>query len=104
MPLSLPAADLAEVIADIGAAPVVRWLRALMNWAGTGRAVADFARVLPADRAEVSALLGFDNSPRNERRLLVDIAVRWAVVLELQRLLPLTTTGSPASENSLPRP
>ena len=66
--------------------------------------MADFARVLPADRAELSALLGFDNLPRNERRLLVDIAVRWAVVLELQRPLPLTTTGSPASENSLPRP
>ena len=86
VPLSLPAADLAEVTADIAAAPVVRWLRALMNWAGTGRAVAEFARVLPADRAEVSALLGFDDAPRNERGLLVDIAVRWAVEANLLRL------------------
>ena len=48
--------------------------------------MAGFARVLPADRAEVSALLGFDNSPRNEHRLLVDIAVRWAVEANLLRL------------------
>jgi hypothetical protein len=86
VPLILPAADLAEVTADISAAPVVRWLRTLMDWARTGRAVADFARVPPADRAEVSALLGFDDAPKNERGLLVDIAVRWAVEANLLRL------------------
>jgi hypothetical protein len=56
-----------------------------MNWAGTGRAVAEFARIPPADRAEVSALLGFDDAPKNERGL-VDIAVRWAVEANLLRL------------------
>ena len=86
VPLILPAADLAEVTADIANAPVVRWLRALTSWAGTGRAVADFARVLPADKAELSALLGFDDAPRKERGLLVDIAVRWAVEANLLRL------------------
>jgi Plasmid pRiA4b ORF-3-like protein len=86
VPLSLPAADLAVVIADIADAPVVRWLRALTSWAGTGRGVAEFARVRPADMAGLSALLGFDDAPRNERRLLVDIAVRWAVEANLLRL------------------
>jgi hypothetical protein len=86
VPLSLPAADLAEVTADIANAPVVRWLRALTSWPGTGRGVAEFARIPPADRAHLSALLGFDDAPRNERGLLVDIAVRWAVEANLLRL------------------
>ena len=85
-PLSLPAADLAEVTADIAAAPVVRWHRALTSWAGAGRAVADFARILPADLAGLSALLGFDDAAPNERDLLVDIAVRWSVEASLLRL------------------
>jgi Plasmid pRiA4b ORF-3-like protein len=97
VPLILPAADLAEVTADIAAAPVVRWLRALTSWAGTGRAVADFARVPPADRAEVSALLGFDDAPKKERGLLVDIAVRWAVEANLLRLR--TGTLRPAKQH-----
>ena len=86
VPLSLPAAELAEVTADIGEAPVVRWLRALTSWAGTGHAVAEFARVPPADMAELSALLGFDDAARAERWLLTDIAVRWAVEASLLRL------------------
>lgn len=86
VPLSLPAADLAEVTADISAAPVVRWLRTLTSWTGTGRAVAEFARILPADMARLSALLGFGDAPRGERRLLTDIAVRWAVEASLLRL------------------
>jgi hypothetical protein len=85
-PLSLPAADLAEVTADIGEAPVVRWLRTLTSWAETGRAVAAFARVLPADMAELSTLLGFDDAAEDERGLLADIAVRWAVEASLLRL------------------
>src|ERR1022692_3211473 len=97
VPLILPAADLAEVTADIANAPVVRWLRALNSWAGTGRGVAEFARVPPADRAEVSALLGFDDAPRNERGLLVDIAVRWAVEANLLRLR--TGTLRPAKQH-----
>jgi hypothetical protein len=79
VPLSLPAADLAVVVADIAAAPAVRWLRALTSWAGTGRPVAESARITAADMAEVSALLGFDDAAEDERALLVDIAVRWAV-------------------------
>ncbi len=84
--LSLPAADLAEVTADIGEAPVVRWVRTLTIWAGTGRAVAEFARVPPAEVTEVSALLGFDDAPKDEHGPLVDIAVRWAVEASLLRL------------------
>ena len=84
MPLSLPAADLAVVIADIADAPVVRWLRALTSWAGTGRGVAEFARVPPADMAGLSALLGFDDAPkkrcRRRARLGVDDRGRgWGV-------------------------
>src|SRR5450755_105422 len=94
VPLILPAA---EVTADIAAAPVVRWLRALTSWAEAGRAVADFARIPPADRAEVSALLGFDDAPRKERGLLVDIAVRWAVEANLLRLR--TGTLRPARQH-----
>jgi hypothetical protein len=86
VPLSLPAADLTEVTADIADAPVVRWLQTLTSWAGTGRGVAEFARVPPADMAGLSALLGFDGAPRKERGLLVDIAVRWAVEANLLRL------------------
>jgi hypothetical protein len=84
--LSLPAADLAEVTADIGEAPVVRWLHTLTSWAETGRAVAAFARVPPADMAELSTLLGFDDAAEDERGLLADIAVRWAVEASLLRL------------------
>lgn len=86
VPLSLPAADLAVVTADIADAPVVRWLRVLTSWAGTGRGVAEFARVPPSDVAGLSTLLGFGDAPGNERRLLVDIAVRWAVEANLLRL------------------
>jgi hypothetical protein len=85
-PLSLPAADLAEVTAGIAAAPVIRWHRSLISWAGTGRAVAEFARILPADLDELPARLGFDDAPQDERGLLVDIAVRWAVEASLLRL------------------
>jgi hypothetical protein len=97
VPLSLPAAELAVVAADIADAPVVRWLRALMSWAGTGRAVAEFARVPPADMAELSALLGFDDAARAERWLLTDIAVRWAVEASLLRLR--TGTLRPAMQH-----
>jgi hypothetical protein len=84
--LNIPAAEVAEVSADIAAAPVVGWQRALMAWAGTGRAVAEFARIEAADRSEVSALLGLGDSAKRERGLLVDIAVRWAVEANLLRL------------------
>jgi hypothetical protein len=97
VPLSLPAADLAVVVADIANAPVVRWLRALTSWAGTGRGVAQFARVSPADMAGLSALLGFDDAAEEERGLLTDIAVRWAV--EAGLLLLRTGTLRPAKRH-----
>ena len=95
--LSLPAAELAEVTADIANAPVVRWLRTLTDWAGTGRPVAAFARVPPADMAGLSALLVFDDKPDDERDLLTDIAVRWAV--EAGLLLLRTGTLRPAKRH-----
>lgn len=58
VPLSLPAPELSVVAADIAEAPVVGWLRALAGWAGSGRAVAAFARVRAAGMPEVSALPG----------------------------------------------
>jgi hypothetical protein len=84
--LSLPAADLAEVVAGIAAAPVLRWHRALVSWAGTGRAVGEFARILPADMAGLPAQLGLDDAAQDDRDLLVDIAVRWSVEASLLRL------------------
>ena len=82
---SLVAADPSLVAAHITQAQVVGWLRALAGLAGTGGALAAFARVEAVDMPEVSALLGFCDA-EEERGVLVDIAVRWAVEAGLLRL------------------
>jgi hypothetical protein len=81
----LPAADPSLVAAHITQAQVVGWLRALAGLAGTGGALAAFARVGAVDMPEVSALLGFCDA-EEERGVLVDIAVRWAMEAGLLRL------------------
>ncbi len=84
--LNLPAAGFPEVAADIAAAPAVRWLRALMGWAETGRPMAEFGRLRPADLTEVAALLGLGAAARKEQGLLAGIAVRWGTEAALLRL------------------
>jgi len=84
--LNLPAAGLPEVAADIATAPAVRWLRALMGWAETGRPMAESGRLRPADLTEVAALLDLGTAASKEQDLLAGIAVRWGTEAALLRL------------------
>ncbi|WP_306363277.1 hypothetical protein [Nocardia sp. CC227C] len=88
-PVVLP--DRADLVAAAEAAPVVRQLRQLVDWVGTGRALTAHGRLRIADARELVALLDTGDDPagvRDATRLPeLTRLVAWAKHLRLVRVV-----------------